>query len=145
MSVEVQRRLQSELMTMMSSDDDGISAFPSGDTILEWNGTILGADGTVFDGCEYSLTFKFSEEYPYKPPVVKFSSPIFHPNVDVHGNICLDILKEEWSAAYDVRSILLSIQSLLDSPNVDSPLNNEAAQLWGDQETYRTRVLSGRV
>lgn len=44
---------------------------------------------------------------------MKFISPCFHPNVDDKGFICLDILKEKWSALYDVRSILLSIQSLL--------------------------------
>ena len=40
-------------------------------------------------------------------------TPCFHPNVDQHGNICLDVLKEKWSAAYSVRTLLLSIQSLL--------------------------------
>ena len=42
--------------------------------------------------------------------MVRFETAIFHPNVDTHGNICLDILKEKWSAAYSVRTILLSIQ-----------------------------------
>ena len=61
----------------------------------------------------------------------------FHPNVDAHGNICLDILKEKWSAAYSVKTILLSLQSLLAEPNVDSPLNVQAAGLWADQVEYR--------
>jgi len=52
-------------------------------------------------------------EYPFKAPEVKFVTPCYHPNVDQHGNICLDILKEKWSAAYSVRTLLLSIQSLL--------------------------------
>jgi ubiquitin-conjugating enzyme E2 C len=60
--------------------------------------------------------------------------------VDQHGNICLDILKEKWSAAYSVKTILLSIQSLLGEPNNDSPLNTYAAKLWDSQDEYR-RVL----
>jgi ubiquitin-protein ligase len=40
--------------------------------------------------------------YPYQSPTVKFATPCFHPNVDTHGNICLDILKEKWSALYEV-------------------------------------------
>lgn len=44
---------------------------------------------------------------------MRFLTPCYHPNVDAQGNICLDILKEKWSALYDVRTILLSIQSLL--------------------------------
>ena len=50
------------------------------------------------------------QNYPFKAPTVRFETPLFHPNVDVHGNICLDILKEKWSAAYSVRTILVSIQ-----------------------------------
>lgn len=44
---------------------------------------------------------------------MRFLTPCYHPNVDTQGNICLDILKDKWSALYDVRTILLSIQSLL--------------------------------
>jgi len=56
---------------------------------------------------------EFPSGYPYKAPTVKFETPRYHPNVDGSGNICLDILKEKWSALYDVRTVLLSIQSLL--------------------------------
>ena len=54
-----------------------------------------------------------------------------------NGGICLDILKEKWSAVYNVRTILLSIQSLLGEPNNQSPLNAQAAQLWENQEDYK--------
>ncbi len=68
-------------------------------------------------------------DYPFKAPLVRFETPCFHPNVDQHGNICLDILKEKWSALYTVRTVLLSIQSLLGEPNNDSPLNAFAAKV----------------
>lgn len=55
------------------------------------------------------------QNYPFKAPTVRFETTLFHPNVDVHGNICLDILKEKWSAAYSVRTILLSIQVIAHS------------------------------
>ena len=61
----------------------------------------------------YKLTLEFLHSYPFSAPVVRFLTPCFHPNVDVSGNICLDILRDKWSALYDVRTILLSIQSLL--------------------------------
>ena len=60
---------------------------------------------------------------------MKFETACFHPNVDQYGNICLDILKDKWSAAYSVRTVLLSIQSLLGEPNNDSPLNAYAAKV----------------
>lgn len=61
----------------------------------------------------FKLSLEFPSSYPYTAPTVKFITPCFHPNVDLQGNICLDILKEKWSASYDVRAVLLSIQSLL--------------------------------
>jgi ubiquitin-conjugating enzyme E2 C len=91
----------------------------------------------VYEGLTYKLSLNFPNDYPFKAPTVKFETPCFHPNVDQFGNICLDILKEKWSSVYDVRAVLLSIQSLLGEPNNASPLNAQAAQLWDNQEEYR--------
>ncbi|CAH8328918.1 unnamed protein product [Eruca vesicaria subsp. sativa] len=139
-SQSVLKRLQSELMGLMMGGDPGISAFPEEDNIFCWKGTITGSKDTVFEGTEYRLSLSFSNDYPFKPPKVKFETCCFHPNVDLYGNICLDILQDKWSSAYDVRTILLSIQSLLGEPNTSSPLNNQAAQLWSNQEEYRKMV-----
>lgn len=136
----VLKRLQSELMALMMGGDSGISAFPEEDNIFCWKGTMSGSNDTVFEGTEYKLSLSFPSEYPFKPPKVKFETSCFHPNVDVYGNICLDILQDKWSSAYDVRTILLSIQSLLGEPNISSPLNTQAAALWGNQEEYRKMV-----
>ncbi|XP_057790236.1 ubiquitin-conjugating enzyme E2 19-like [Salvia miltiorrhiza] len=136
----VLKRLQSELMALMMGGDSGISAFPEEDNIFCWKGTISGSKDTVFEGTEYKLSLSFPSEYPFKAPKVKFETSCFHPNVDVYGNICLDILQDKWSSAYDVRTILLSIQSLLGEPNISSPLNTQAAALWSNQEEYRKMV-----
>ncbi|CAH1779808.1 unnamed protein product [Owenia fusiformis] len=141
-SHSVTKRLNQELMTlMMSVAETGVSAFPDGDSIFHWVGTLTGPEGTVYAGLKYKLTFDFPQGYPINPPTVKFRSPIFHPNVDTHGNICLDILKEKWSSAYDVRTVLLSLQSLLGEPNNDSPLNIQAAELWDNQVAYKKVLL----
>ena len=91
----------------------------------------------MYEGLTYTLSLAFPNDDPFKAPTVKFETPCFHPNVDQFGNICLDILKEKWSAVYNVRTILLSIQSLLGEPNNQSPLNAQAAQLWENQEDYK--------
>lgn len=75
------------------SGDPGISAFPDGDNIFNWMGTITGSKDTVYEGMNYKLSLSFPAEYPFKPPKVKFETMCFHPNVDVYGNICLDILQ----------------------------------------------------
>jgi len=136
----VSKRLHQELLTLMTKGDKGISAFPDGDNIFKWVGTIQGPPDTVFTGLTFKLSLEFPSGYPYQAPTVKFVSPCFHPNVDTAGNICLDILKEKWSALLDVRTILISIQSLLNEPNIDSPLNMRAAQLWKNPDTYKKQM-----
>jgi len=140
-SQQVSKRLQSELMSLMMSQDKGISAFPDGDNLLSWIGTVEGPKDSVYEGLKYKLRLEFPAGYPYQSPTVKFLTPCFHPNVDTHGNICLDILKEKWSALYEVRTILLSIQSLLGEPNNASPLNSYAAELWPSQVAYKKLLL----
>ena len=77
------------------------------DSVLDSNHCIVFQDGT------FKLTLEFGEEYPNKPPVVKFSTKMFHPNIYTDGSICLDILQNRWSPTYDVAAILTSIQSLV--------------------------------
>lgn len=138
----VTKRLQSELMSLMMAKLSGISAFPESDNMLSWVGTIEGATGTVYEGLKYKLSLKFPDNYPFKAPTITFATPCWHPNVDDRGNICLDILKEEWSAIYNVQTILLSLQTLLGDPNINSPLNGQAAQLWEDQKEYKRVLLN---
>lgn len=124
-------------MNLMMSAEKGISAFPEGENIFKWVGTITGPHDTVYTGQTYRLSLEFASSYPYSAPTVKFITPCFHPNVDLSGAICLDILKDKWSALYDVRTILLSIQSLLAEPNNESPLNSQASIMWPNQIEYK--------
>ena len=87
------------------------------------------------------MFLEFSDEYPYKPPKVKFLTKMFHPNIYNDGSICLDILQNMWSPVYDISSILTSIQSLLCDPNPLSPANNEAAELFAkNPKEYELRM-----
>lgn len=129
-------------MMLMMSQDKSMSAFPDGENLFQWIGTIMGPKDTVYENLKFKLSFKFPQSYPYSAPLVKFITRCFHPNVDASGNICLDILKDKWSALYDVRTILLSIQALLGEPNIDSPLNVLAAEKWQAQDEYKKYVLA---
>ena len=89
------------------------------------------ADGvSVCAAGVYKLELFLPEEYPMTPPKVRFMTKIYHPNVDRLGRICLDILKDKWSPALQIRTVLISIQALMSAPNPDDPLNNEAAEHW---------------
>lgn len=118
-----------------------VTAFPNGDNLFEWVATLKGTAGTVYEGLTFKLLIKFPVDYPFTAPNIVFSTPCFHPNVDQFGNICVDFLKDKWSAAYSVTTLLLSLQSLLADPNNASPLNGQAAALWADQVEYRKVIL----
>lgn len=124
---------------------------------MRWEAVIFGPQDTPFEDGTFKLSLEFTEEYPNKPPTVKFVSKMFHPNVYADGSICLDILQvkivlgplnefvhhfqNQWSPTYDVAAILTSIQSLLDEPNPNSPANSLAAQLYQEnRREYEKRV-----
>lgn len=88
----------------------GVSGAPTDNNIMIWNAVIFGPHDTPFEDGTFKLTIEFTEEYPNKPPTVRFVSKMFHPNVYADGGICLDILQNRWSPTYDVSAILTSIQ-----------------------------------
>jgi ubiquitin-conjugating enzyme E2 N len=67
-------------------------------------------------------------------PKVLFRTKIYHPNIDKLGRICLDILKNKWSPALQIRAVLLSIQSLMAAPNFEDPLDQSIADHWKQDE-----------
>jgi len=79
-----------------------------------WNAIIFGPQDTPFEDGIFKLVLQFDENYPNKPPSVRFVSRMFHPNVYNDGGLCLDILQNRWSPTYDVAAILTSIQVFLD-------------------------------
>lgn len=74
------------------------------------NAVIIGPAETPFEDGTFRLVMQFEEQYPNKPPLVKFISKMFHPNVYASGELCLDILQNRWSPTYDVAAVLTSIQ-----------------------------------
>jgi len=73
---------------------------------------MFGPDETEWEGGVFHLSIELSDNYPSEPPKIKFlhPKPVFHPNVYVNGEICLDILQKGWTPAYNVLGALKSIQ-----------------------------------
>ncbi|EME29123.1 Ubiquitin-conjugating enzyme E2 N [Galdieria sulphuraria] len=128
------RRIIKETEKLLQDPVPGISAVPHEDNARYFNVIIQGPDSSPYEGGTFKLELFLPDDYPMAPPKVRFLTKIFHPNIDRLGRICLDILKDKWSPALQIRTVLLSIQALLSAPNPDDPLNNEAADLWKKDE-----------
>lgn len=135
------KRLKKELDEIRKNPPVEVMIGPSDDSnMFEWEGLLNGPDGTPFQGGIFKFRVTFPENYPMKPPVVIFTTKMYHPNIDPHGHICVDILKNNWSSAYTISKVMLSVSSLLSDPNPDSALNGEAAKIYktNRQEYNRT-------
>jgi len=96
-----------------------------------------GPSGSPFENGWYTLDVKFPTEYPYKPPNIRFCNKMYHPNINTSGEICLDILKDQWSPTLSLFKVLLSISSLLMDPNPNDPLNVNVARIYKqDKQKY---------
>jgi len=122
------KRIQRELTEITLDPPPNCSAGPKGDNIYDWVGTILGPPNTVYQGGIFFLEITFPNEYPFKPPKVIFRTRIYHCNINSQGAICLDILKDNWSPAFTVSKVLLSIIALLTDCNTADPLVGNIAQ-----------------
>ncbi len=142
MSVAI-RRLKKELDDISKEAVPGCKAAPAGEDLFVWKAEIEGPSESVYENCKYELKMVFPPEYPFKPPKVNFVTPIYHPNVMLTtGEICLDILKEAWAPIQSVRTIMLSVQSILKDPNPASALNHDAGRLLQDDpKAMRAKVL----
>lgn len=143
MSTQTQKRLQKELLQIIKQENPpkGIFLFPKSPVNLYlWEAIIEGPVNSIYQDLKFKLQIKIPKEYPYKLPSVLFITKTFHPNVDDVGNICLDILKENWSAVYNIIQVIISVQVLLEHPNNASPLNVDAANLWNDKKTFEKKV-----
>jgi|UniRef100_A0A7S0J059 ubiquitin-conjugating enzyme E2 N len=128
------RRIIKETQRLLTEPVPGISASPYTDNLRYFNVIISGPCTSAYEGGIFKLELFLPEEYPMAPPKVRFMTRIYHPNIDRLGRICLDILKDKWSPALQIRTVLLSIQALLSAPNPDDPLANDVAENWKANE-----------
>ena len=128
---------------MMTFDPPpGCSAGPiSEDDLFHWQGSITGPEGSPYEGGVFFLEIHFPTDYPFKPPKVRFTTKIYHPNINSNGSICLDILSSQWGVFYNIGTVLLSILSLLTDPNAEIPLVPEIGRLYRkDRQKYNDNV-----
>eukprot|EP00590_Aulacoseira_subarctica_P012374 CAMPEP_0172423262 /NCGR_PEP_ID=MMETSP1064-20121228/14651_1 /TAXON_ID=202472 /ORGANISM="Aulacoseira subarctica , Strain CCAP 1002/5" /LENGTH=162 /DNA_ID=CAMNT_0013164529 /DNA_START=50 /DNA_END=538 /DNA_ORIENTATION=- len=133
-SSQLPRRIVKETQRILAEPVTGISATPYADNLRYFAVAIEGPSDSPYERGVFQLELFLPVDYPMAPPKVRFLTKIYHPNVDKLGRICLDILKDKWSPALQIRTVLLSIQALMSAPNPDDPLDNSVAELWKTNE-----------
>ncbi|KAL3315498.1 ubiquitin-conjugating enzyme E2 N [Cichlidogyrus casuarinus] len=127
-------RITKETKNLMKEPVDGIQAVPDEENQRHFHVKIQGPRDSAYEGGVFELELFLPDDYPLVAPKVLFRTKIYHPNIDKLGRICLDILKDKWSPALQIRTVLISIQALLSAPNPDDPLDNEIASEWKKNE-----------
>ncbi|XP_047117671.1 ubiquitin-conjugating enzyme E2 R2 [Schistocerca piceifrons] len=139
------------------------------ENMFEWEVAIFGPPETLYQGGYFKAHMKFPPDYPYSPPSIRFLTKVWHPNVYENGDLCISILHppvhdpqsgelpcEMWNPTQNVRTILLSVISLLNEPNTFSPANVDASVMfrrWRDskgkdkeyENIIRKQVLAARL
>ncbi|KAL9055955.1 MAG: hypothetical protein Q9162_003251 [Coniocarpon cinnabarinum] len=154
---EAKRRLMQEFKQLSKESWTNIEL--KNDNIMEWMvGLIVLNPDSQYYGGYFKAKMTFPKNYPYSPPDFQFLRPMFHPNVYEDGRLCISILhppgedemsgelaSERWSPVQSVESVLLSILSLLDDPEVNSPANVDAGVMLRKQpEEFKGRVKKDR-
>ena len=130
MAARQQKRLAKEMADMGVDPIPGASIALVHDNIVNWDVTIDGPAGTPFEGGKFVVNIDFSNNYPFKCPVMKFKTKIYHPNVkDGTGEICDQAIKNTWVPTLNANYLIKMLIELIENPNGDSPQEQEIASM----------------
>ncbi|KAG1366252.1 NEDD8-conjugating enzyme Ubc12 [Cocos nucifera] len=102
-------------------------SFPNGkDDLMNFEISIRPDEG-YYQGGTFIFTFQVSPSYPHEPPKVKCKTKVYHPNIDLEGNVCLNILREDWKPVLNINTVIYGLNLLFTQPNDEDPLNHDAA------------------
>ncbi|KAI9591021.1 ubiquitin-conjugating enzyme/RWD-like protein [Syncephalis fuscata] len=130
------RRITKELANCHANPVPGLAVDPvSDETLFHWRGVLRGSSDGPYKNGNFKLDIRFPEDFPFKPPAIKFATRVYHPNIDEEGAICMDLLKpDSWKPATPILDVLAAVATLLEHPNPDDPLEAEIA------EQYRSDI-----
>ena len=103
-------------------------SFPDTENLLQFE-VVVSPDEGLYRGGAFSFTFNIRKSYPHDPPKVKCHTKVYHPNIDLEGAVCLNILREDWKPVLSISAVIYGLLFLFLEPNPSDPLNKEAADV----------------
>ena len=123
---QAQLRLPKELGKLRAEPPPGVAVWARGERLDRLEGQLVGPEGTPYAGGVFRLEVAVPARYPFEPPKVRFVTPVYHPNIDSAGRICLDTLnmppKGCWTPSLNLSTVMTSVRLLLAEPNPDDGL-----------------------
>lgn len=125
-----QTRILKEIRSIGDNHNEGFLLKVNENDSKKWKAFLFGPPETPYEAGIFEVQITVGQDYPISPPKCVFSTMIFHPNVhDKTGEICVDILKSQWTPMWTLNSLCKAILSLMQDPNADSPLNCDAGNM----------------
>ena len=150
--------LKKQFKDINQASDLGLSVgLVDENNFYKWSVVIFGPTETIYEGGFFRAILDFPEDYPNNPPKMQFTTKMWHPNIYKDGKVCISILhppgtdkfneqekaEERWRPSLGAEEILLSVISMLNDPNPDSPANIDAAVMFRkNREEYNSKVRS---
>ena len=153
-------RIKKEYLDLQKEKNSNVLVKLVNNDYRHWKGRIKGPIDTCYQGGIFDVDIIIPDDYPFKPPKMKFDTKIWHPNISsVTGAICLDILKNEWTPALTIRTALISLQALMCEPVPNDPqdavvakqymsdikLFNQTAKHWVEEYANPERNLQKKI
>ncbi|XP_026436935.1 NEDD8-conjugating enzyme Ubc12-like [Papaver somniferum] len=117
-------------------------SFPNGnDEMMNFEVSIRPDEVYTTGSGKFEFTFQVSPTYPHEAPKVKCKTNVYHPNIELEGNVCLNILREDWKPVLNINTIIYGLKYPFTNPNQEDPSNHEAAAVLRDNHGLASKIM----
>ncbi|XP_010873797.2 uncharacterized protein LOC105013731 [Esox lucius] len=126
--LEKDKRILEELKSLHCDPHPFCTVLPSESDFTFWKILLQGPPDTPYEDGVFELYCQFGAEYPVKPPLMRFVTPVYHCNINSVGRICHNIFDRSYSAHVTMREILDAVYGVLIVPEPEDPLDSILAE-----------------
>ncbi|KAL1007693.1 hypothetical protein UPYG_G00090320 [Umbra pygmaea] len=126
--LEKDKRILEELKSLHCDPHPFCTILPSESDLTFWKILMQGPPETPYGDGVFELYCQFGADYPVKPPLMRFVTPVYHCNINSVGRICHNIFDRSYNAHITIREILDAVYGILIVPEPEDPLDSILAE-----------------